>query len=364
MTMTTAITHGRLTLAGGAAAWLTVAACALPSGIAHADAVEDFYKGRQMTMIISTGAGGGVDLMGRLIARHMVKYIPGQPHVVPKNMPGGGHMRATNFLYSQAPQDGSHLGAIIPSIVMHQMLGGEGVQYDAAKINWIGSSSASNSMLYVWHTKGVKSLEDAMKTEVIIGGTGVGAYTVLYPVLMNNVLGTKFKIVVGYKASDDVDLAMEKGEVDGRAGATFNTLMSGNADWVRDHKIDILVQIGTERDPGFKQVPLLTDFAKTQEQREVLQLFCDEIALGRPLLTTPNVPADRVAALRKAFDATMKDQAFLAEAQKARLDVMPTGGARIQQLVEGMIGTKDSVVARTKAALDTKGKIDEKGKGK
>jgi tripartite-type tricarboxylate transporter receptor subunit TctC len=255
------------TIAAGMAAF-----CLLPLE-ASADPVGDFYKGKQMTLIISTGAGGGVDLMGRLIVRHWSRYLPGEPQTVPKNMPGGGHMRATNFLYGQAPKDGTTLAAIIPSVVMHQMLGGEGVQYDAAKFNWIGSSSASNSMLYVWHTTGAKTMQDAMEKQLIIGGTGAGAYTVIYPVLMNNLIGTKFRVIAGYQASDDVDLAMVRGEVDGRAGATFNTLMQGNADWVQDKKINILVQIGTEKDAKFQDVPLLTEFAKTQEQREVLQLF-------------------------------------------------------------------------------------------
>jgi len=347
---------------------LPFAACMMSAlagiwGLAPAAAAEslgDFYKGKQISLIISTGAGGGVDLMGRLIARHWAKFIPGEPQTLPKNMPGGGHMRATNFLYSQAPKDGTTIGTIIPSIVMHQMLGGEGVQYDAAKLQWIGSSSASNSMLYVWHDSGVKTLDDAMTRQVIIGGTGAGAYTVLYPVLMNNLLGTKFKIIVGYQASDDVDLAMERGEVQGRAGATFNTLMSGNADWLRDKKINILVQIGRERDKDFKDVPLLTDFAKSQEQREVLQLFCDEIALGRPFLAPPDVAVEKIAALRAAFDATMTDAGFLADAKKSRLDVSPTSGAQLQSLVEGMIGTKESILLRTKGALDTKGKVDEK----
>ena len=335
--------------------------CSLATAAA-AQSLGDFYKGKQIALIISTGAGGGVDLMGRLIARHWARYIPGEPQTVPRNMPGGGHLRATNFLYSQSPKDGATIATIIPSIVMHQMLGGEGVQYDAAKFQWIGSSSASNSMLYVWHTLGVKTLEEAMTQQVIIGGTGAGAYTVLYPVLMNNLLGTTFKVIAGYQASDDVDLAMVRGEVHGRAGATFNTLMSGNADWVRDQKIRILVQIGPERDADFKQVPLLTDFAKNQEQREILQLFCDEIALGRPFLAPPDVAAERIAALRAAFDATMKDAGFLADAKKSRLDVAPTSGVKLQALVEAMIGTNEGILARTKGALESRGSVDEKSK--
>lgn len=354
-TMKTATYRRKTALAAFAAAFAI--GLAAP---ATADTVADFYKGKQITLIISTGAGGGVDLMGRLISKHWTKYLPGEPHTIPKNMPGGGHMRATNFLYVSAPKDGTTVATIIPSIVMHQILGGEGVQYDAAKFNWIGSSSASNSMLYVWHDTGVKTLEEAMQKQTIIGGTGAGAYTVLYPVLMNNILGTKFRVIAGYQASDDVDLAMVRREVDGRAGATFNTLMSGNADWVRDKKINILVQIGVERDPQFKEIPLLTDFAKTQEQREVLQLFCDEIALGRPFLAPPDVPADRVTALRAAFDATMKDPAFLADAQKSRLDVSATSGAKLQTLVAGMIGTKESTLKLTKVALESKGAVDEK----
>ena len=332
--------------------------CALTS-VAAAQSVGEFYKGKQIALVISTGAGGGVDLMGRLIARHWGHHTPGEPQTVPRNMPGGGHMRATNYLYGQAPKDGTTVATIIPSIVMHQMLGGEGVQYDAAKFHWLGSSSASNSMLYVWHTLGVISLEQAMERQVIIGGTGAGAYTVLYPVLMNNLLGTKFKVIAGYQASDDVDLAMVRGEVHGRAGATFNTLVSGNADWLRDRKIHILVQIGPERDPEFKSVPLLSDFAKTPEQREILQLFCDEIALGRPFLAPPDVPSERIAALRAAFAATMSDPGFLADAKKSRLDVAPTPGAKLQTLVEAMIGTNVAVLARVKGALELRGAVDE-----
>lgn len=354
--MKTTTFHDRLR----AVSLVALAAGALSAPPARADSVADFYKGKQMTLIISTGVGGGVDLMGRLIVRHWSKYLPGGPQTVPKNMPGGGHMRATNFLYNQAPKDGITVGTIIPSIVMHQMLGGKGVQYDAAKFNWIGSSSASNSMLYVWHTTGARTLQDAMQKQLVIGGTGAGAYTVIYPVLMNNIIGTKFQVIAGYQASDDVDLAMVRGEVDGRAGATFNTLMQGNADWAHDKKVNILVQIGPEKDPRFQDVPLLTEFAKTQEQREVLQLFCDEIALGRPLLAPPGVPAERVAALRSAFAATMKDPDFLADAEKLRLDVAPTSGERLQKLVEGMIRTDEAVLARTKTAIDTKGKVDEK----
>jgi hypothetical protein len=210
----------------------------------------------------------------------------------------------------------------------------------------------------------VKTLEDAMKKEIIMGGTGAGSYTVLYPIILNNLIGTKFKVIMGYRSATQVNLAMERGEVQGRAGNNFNSLMSRDAQWVKDNKLNIIVQIGQKKDKDFQGVPLLTDFAKDQASREVLQLFSDEVELGRPFLTTPGAPADRVAALRASFDATMKDPKLLEDAKKSGLDIAPKSGAELQKLVEGIINTSDDVVARTKAALETKGAIAGEVKSK
>ncbi len=340
-----------------ACAALGGAMVACMAGAASADAVEAFYKGKNLSLIISTGVGGGMDQNARVVAQHWSRHIPGNPTIVPRNMPGAGSLRATNHLYLQAPRDGTSIGTIIPSFVLNQRLGGKGIQYDSAKFLWIGSSNASNSTVYVWHTTGVKTLEQAMKTEVLMGSTGAGSYTTLYPVLLNNLLGTKFKVIMGYQSTNQVNLAMQRGEVQGRAGNNFNSLLAREADWVKDGLINILVQIGVEPEPGFEHVPLLTSFAKDEATRKVLQLFSDEIALGRPFLTTPDVPADRIAALRASFDATMKDPEFLADAKRGGLDIAPMDGVRLQKLVEGIIATEDDVVARAKAALDPQGAI-------
>ena len=341
---------------------LAALALALAPMPAQADAIADFYKGKQISLIISTGVGGGLDQNARVVARHWTNHIPGNPVIIAKNMPGAGSLRATNFLYGQAPKDGTAVGTMIPSFVLNQRIGGKGVAYDATKFSWIGSSNASNSNLYVWHATGIKTLNETMTKEVVMGATGAGSYTVLYPAIMNNLLGTKFRVIMGYRSATQVNLAMERGEVQGRAGNNFNSLMARNADWVKDKKINILVQVGQKRDPDFKDVPLLTEFAKDQASREVLQLFSDEVELGRPFLTAPGVPADRVAALRASFDATMKDAKLLEEAKKGGLDIMPTSGAALQKLVDGIINTKDDVIDRAKAAMETKGSIAGKVK--
>jgi len=309
-----------------------------------------------------------MDQNARVVARNWTRHIPGTPRIIPKNMPGAGSLKATNFVYNNAPRDGTALGTMISSFVLNQRLGRKGVHYDAARFNWIGSSNASNNTVYVWHTVGVKTLEEAKTTSVLMGGTGAGSYTVLYPVLLNNLLGTKFKVIMGYRSASRVNLAMERGEVQGRAGNNFNSLLARDGDWVRDNKLNILVQIGQKKDPAFAQVPLLTEFATDADSRAILQLFSDEVEIGRPFVAPPGVPADRVAALRASFDATMKDPALLADAKKSRLDIKPTSGAVLQSLVGNIINADDALIARVKAALETKssiaGKVKGGGKGK
>ncbi|MGH6771716.1 MAG: Bug family tripartite tricarboxylate transporter substrate binding protein [Xanthobacteraceae bacterium] len=330
---------------------LCLAACVAPLISARADAVGDFYNGKTVTLIMSVGEGDGMDKAARIIARHWSKHIPGNPNIVVKNMPGAGSLRATNFLYSQAPKDGTTLGGIIPAFVRQQLLGGTGVDYDAAKFNWLGSSNISNPTVFVWRTTGVTTLAQARTKELLLGATGAGSNSAHYPTILNNVLGTKFKIIMGYRASPAINLAIEQGEVHGRAGQTFNTLVLNHSRWLKEKKVNILVQIGTRKERGFEQVPLLTDFARDPAQRDVLRVFSDEIALGRPYLAPPDVPAERVAALRKAFAATMQDPDFLVDAKKLRLDVTPTGGDALQKLAAGLTRTHSDVLTRVKAAL-------------
>lgn len=332
------------------AALLAVASTAA----ARADSIEDFYRGKSMTMVISTGVGGGYDIGGRVVARHLPKHIPGGPTMVPRNMPGAGHVRATNFMAVQAPRDGTHVATVGNSIALHQILDGTGIHFDIAKLNWLGSSESSNGAVYVWANTGVKTIEDARQQEVLLGATGAGGGNLQYPALMNNMLGTKFRVIAGYSTGSDIPLAMERGEVHGRANHSFSSLMAQRADWVTGHKINLLTQIGLKPESGFENVPLLLDLAKTDTQRAIIKLYSVPIALGRPVLTAPEVPAERIAALRKAFDATMTDSEFLADAKRSRLDVSPVSGVELQQIIEDLVATPPAMIAAAKSAVEAK----------
>lgn len=326
-----------------------------PSGeTAQAAEAADFYKGKTIDLIISTGPGGGLDRNARLVARHLPNHIPGRPTIVAKNMPGAGHLRAANFLHAQAAKDGTVIGTVIPGFLMSQVLEGAGVKFDASKFNWLGSTSYSNQTVYVWKNSKVTSVEEARTREVVMGATGAGSYAALYPTVMNNVLGTRFKIIAGYKSSAEVNLAMERGEVEGRAGNNWNSLKSENGDWLKDGSIRLITQIGLGRDPELGDVPLLTDFAKTDEERELLRFFSSDIVLGRPFLAPPDVPADIVAVLRKAFSDMMADPAFLKESADAGLDVNPVDGAMVQKVVHDIVHTPAATVAKAKLAMNPK----------
>ena len=328
----------------------TLAATAMFAAGAQADPVAEFYKGKTVEIIVSTGAGTGHDTSVRLLARHLRKHIPGEPSIIARNMPGGGHVRAANYVHNTAPKDGTTLASILPAFVLHQLIDGRGVEYDAANFIWLGSSLVDNMNLYVWHTANVKSFEEVMTREVVMGATGAGSYAATFPSVLNNVLGTKFKIVTGYRTTGEIHLALERGEVQGRAGNFFSSLKSNDPEWLAQKKIDILLQIGTERDPEFPDIPLMSELAKTPEQRRVLELFSGEIAMGRAYATTPGVPADRVAALRKAFMDTMKDKDFLAESAKLSLPVRPVSHDRLEEIVNSILTTPPELVEMARKA--------------
>jgi tripartite-type tricarboxylate transporter receptor subunit TctC len=336
---------------------VAIAAVALP-GTAAAQA--DFYKGKTIELIISTGVGGGLDANARMVARHLSKHIPGNPTIVAKNMPGAGHVRAANYIYNQAPKDGTTIGTLIPAFIMAQVLNRtDAIQFDAAKMQWLASTSASNSTVYVSKTTGVNTIEDAKKKSVLMGGTGAGSYTTLYPIIMNHILGTQFKIVSGYTSTAEIGLAMERGEVQGRAGNNFNSLKSENPELLKEGKIAILAQVGLERDPEFSSVPLLIDLAKNDEERQILRLFSADVVIGRPFLTAPGVPADRLAILRKAFVDLTKDPDFLKEAAQANIDVELVEGEKVQKIVEDLVGTPPDIVAKAKLAMEPKNMVEK-----
>ncbi len=330
-----------------ATACAALAAAALSPQIA---AAEDFYAGKTVTVVTSTGEGGGYDFIARALSRHMPRYIPGQPSMIVQNMPGGGHMLATNFMYNVAPKDGTRIATVNQNIPAHQVLDGRGVRYDAAKFNWLGAFGNRNAVIIVWHTAGIETIEDAMRKEIITGATGEGSSAYRYPLAMNKVLGTKFKIIKGYKSTSEVFLAMERGEVQARGGGLLAILFQ-QPDWVKDHKLRFLVQIGGKRDELLADVPLWTEVAKTEEQRRVLQILGSPIAVGRPYLAPPGVPEDRVAILRRAFDGARRDKALLDELAGQNLETLSIDHEELTGIILATVTAPPAVVEQAKAAL-------------
>jgi tripartite-type tricarboxylate transporter receptor subunit TctC len=319
----------------------------LIAGNAHAD---NFYEGKYITVITSTGPGGTYDVGARAIVRFMPKYIPGKPNMVVQNMPGGGNMLATNYMYTIAPKDGTTIAVVNNAIPLQQTVEGPGVRYDATKFNWIGSTGAKNSAIFVWATNPVKSIADLKTTEVTIGGTGAGSSLVVFPTAMNNVLGTKFKVVIGYKSSEDIALAMQRGEVEARVLA-YSSILATHPDWIRENKVRFLVQAGLKRDRDIANIPLATELARDDEERRILKLIASPVPLGQPYLAPPGTPTDRVAILRKAFDATMSDPEFRGEAARLQLDIDPMTAEEVAAIVNDTISTPPEIVAKAKLAM-------------
>lgn len=330
---------------------LGAAALATP---AAADDVADFYKDKTMTLLLSTGVGGSNDLNARILMDHMTKHIPGKPGYKAVNMPGAGHVRAANYLYNKAPKDGSYIGAFVRFYVLHQAVGGKGVKYDATRFNYLGSTNVSNVVLGAFHTAGIDSFEELKKKELIVGGTGVGSGTVIFPNLFNSILGTKIKIVQGYKSGHMIDLAMERGEVKGRAGFTFQSINSVHPTWLPENRFKVLAQVGLRPEPGYEKIPMAAGLTDNDEDQRVIKIFAGVVAVGSPIFTNQGVPKARVAALRNAFDTTMKDPAYLAAAKKASLSISPTSGEELSQIVSDIVNAPPAVIAKARAALSSK----------
>lgn len=319
----------------------------------HADPVGDFYAGKQIQFIVRTTPGGDYDQLSRLLARFMGKYIPGHPGFVVSNMPGGGGIVAANYLAQIAPHDGTVIEIVSQGLAADQALHlSAPLKADLRTFNWIANVVSSNQLLVVWHTSPTKTLEDAKKRETLIGTTGAGSASVQYPAFFNNVLGTRFKIVFGYPGGKEIDLAMERGEVEGRGINPYAGYMASEPDWIPDKKIIPLIQVGQDKEPALPDVPLLLDQPVKSEDKPLLEFMSRASAVGRPLATAPGVPAERVAALRKAFEQTIKDPQFVAEAAAQHLTIRPMSGDQIANLIDGMISAPADVRARVKLALE------------
>lgn len=321
----------------------------LAAAPAGAETVEEFYKGRQVTVIFTGATGSLYDISARMVTKHMAEHLPGKPTMVVKAMTGGGHLIGSQWLYNAAPRDGSVLASIGEAIPLTQVLEPEKVKFDVAKFNWIGNPSSSNLVLSMWHESGIKTIEDARQREAIVGAGGPTSPSGQIPQVLNNVLGTRFKVIVGFP-STQIDLAMERREVDGRGSAQWSYWKAMRPQWVQQGTLNHLVQWGLRRAPDMPNVPLLTDLARNDVERQIFALMSSTVIVGRPILTTQDVPSDRVLALREAFAKAMKDPAFLDEAAKSKIDIDPILGDELQRVIAGVVATPADIVRLTKAA--------------
>ncbi|MEY3552954.1 MAG: hypothetical protein RL735_1302 [Pseudomonadota bacterium] len=308
------------------------------------DNAAQFYNGKTISLIIGYSAGGGYDTYARLVARFLGENIPGKPIVVPRNMPGASSRVAIAYAYNVAPRDGLTLCTGDQSLALAQAMG-EPLNFDMSKFLYIGNPSSENNTTVTWHASGIKTIAEAMAQEVTMGATG-GSPSSQYPRIMNAVLGTRFKIILGYPGGNEINLAMERGEVAGRGSNNWASWKSTRADWLQEKKINILVQVGLKKAHDLQDVPLLMELARNEEDRTLLKLLSTPATIGRPIFTTPQTPADRVTALRGGFDAMIKDQNFLADAARLNLEIDPVSGAELQEIVAEILKTPKSVSKR------------------
>jgi tripartite-type tricarboxylate transporter receptor subunit TctC len=320
-------------------------------GPAVSAGVEDFYKGKTLSLIIGYSVGGGYDLYGRLLARHMGKYIPGRPAIVPQNLTGAGSLRAANFIYSAAPKDGTVFGTFGRTIATTPLLTPAGAQFDSSKFTWLGSITNEVSLCVTWHSSPVKVWKDSLEREVVMGGEGSGADPDVYTLLYKNVFGARWKLVAGYPGTNDTMLAMERGEVDGLCGLSWGTLMTRHRQWFDDKKINLIIQAALRKQPELPDVPLALDLVKDQEQMQILKLFLTSQEMARPFAAPPGTPPDRKAALIAAFERTMRDPEFLGEAQKLNMDINPLGAKQMEDLLAELYATPKSVVEKAAQAV-------------
>jgi tripartite-type tricarboxylate transporter receptor subunit TctC len=335
---------------------LLVGVCALLGAHAsRADAVEDFYAGKQVSLFIGYSPGGGYDTYARVLARHIGKHIPGEPTVVPQNMPGAGSLTLANYLYNIAPKDGTAFGTFGRGLAMEKLLGGSGIRFDAAKFSWLGSLNNEVSICVSWHGSGIKSVADLRTHRFIVGGTGSGSDTAIFPLVLKNLLGFDIKLIPGYPGGNDVLLAMERGEVDGRCGWSWATVKATRPDWVEEGKINILLQLALDKHPDLPDVPLVTELARTEDERQAMELIFARQVMGRPYTAPPGVPAERLDALRRAFDATARDPEFLADAAKVGLELNPVSGEQIDAVIARIYGARPSAVKLATDAIRDNG---------
>jgi tripartite-type tricarboxylate transporter receptor subunit TctC len=328
----------------------TAMSVALPV-CAHADSVSDFYAGRTISIMVGFGPGGGYDLYARALGRHLGAHVPGHPTVVVQNVPGAAGLGLANSLYNVSAKDGTVFGTFNRTIPLDPLLDGSKAQFDPLKFNWLGSTSNEVSACVGWHAARAKSIEDLRTTEMLMAGTGPAADATIYPKLFSNVLGLKFRVINGYQGATDSLLAMEKGEVEGFCPWGWASIESSRPDWLRDHKINVLMQLGMRKHPEHLDIPLAIDLAQTPADRQALELMLSPTLFARPFAAPPGVPPERIEALRTAFRQTVQDPVFLADANKMKLEIEYVSDSEIVGLLKRLYMTPPDVVARVKAAV-------------
>ncbi len=320
---------------------------------AQAD-VAAFYKGKTVEMVVGYAAGSSNDIAARAVARTIGKYLPGNPTVITRNMPGGGSFIAANYVYNIAPKDGTVIGLMAPTLPIDEKLGTQGVKYVASKFNWIGRETTSVGVTFSWMTSKVKTVADAMAREISLAGTGAGSTTAIYPNVLNNLAGTKFKIIMGYAGSNEAMLAVERGEMEAHSTA-WEQVMSQHPDWVRDKKINLLVQYALAKHPALPDVPLAVDLMKTDEDKRIMRAVVAAADVGKSILAGPGVPPARVAALRAAFNEAVKDPDFIKDFESSRIEVIPMGGAELQGVVEELGALPPDLVEKVRKVYEMPG---------
>ena len=334
-------------------------ACATP---AQADPIEDFYRGKQIKMYIRAAPGGNYDVYSRVLGRHLTRFIPSNPLVVPINMPGGGGLVALNFVANAAPRDGTVMTMITQSFPLEQALGlDSNLKVDMRSLHFIGNMSNTNEFLYTAKSSLTRTLEDARRRETVIAATGIGSIVTQISAVYNNVLGTRFKVIYGYPSGPEMTLAMERGEVEGRS--TSNPQVLGPSITEVLSRYNFIIQTGPRKIPAFESVPLLRELAKNEDEQRIFDFVSNAAAMARPLVTTTGVPSDRVAALRRAFDATLADPAFLEDAARQNLEIGAKSGEELQRMVTGLIETPPAVLEQVRRAIQIKGAEAIRGAG-
>ena len=329
----------------------------VPSAL-HAAPAEDFYKGRQIVMIMSTDAGGGYAAYANALAPYLSAHIPGRPRIIIQYMPGAGGIRAMNYLYSAAPKDGTRIAMVHAMSPYQPLFGVDAAKYDPRKMNWLGSLDNSSGLCVAWAASGIKNWQDMFDKEFLVGSSGAGSQMETLPLMVNKLFGTRIKVISGYKGGNEVFLAMERGEVHGRCGSIVSSVTSTRPDWFPQKKIVVPFQIALERSPEFPDVPALGELAKDTRTKQVLELVVSHMAMDKPFLMPPGVPEDRVALMRKAFQEAVSDPAFIAQAKKERVEIHPVTAARVQQVLERAYAMPPDVVKAANEAVNIAGVSD------